>query len=329
MEKIGIIRLDKIGDLILTTPAISSLRKIYPDSFIKVYVSLRNREVLEYSPFVDQVEVWDWSLEFIRKVRKEKFDLMIAFSPITESYLAAFLSGSRIRAGYLYSSRPLTRFLSLFWLNKRLVCRIDQKDLEKAPSFVPHEVEQNLELVEQTLELKTSETELSVLIPDREKKWAEAQLPGENWICLHLSRAWIENLPSDFLSDLIRNLSKEKKFFLTYGPDESDLLSKLFLPESIKKFGNLSFHQWGALVSRAVLCLSTNTGTVHLAASQKVPVIAVFETRFFNYHSQRWSPWKVPNAVFRKDDKDLMHKILNEAEALSHAKKNIASNLQL
>ena len=106
--------------------------------FIKVYVSLRNREVLEYSPFVDQVEVWDWSLEFIRKVRKEKFDLMIAFSPITESYLAAFLSGSRIRAGYLYSSRPLTRFLSLFWLNKRLVCRIDQKNLEKAPSFVPH-----------------------------------------------------------------------------------------------------------------------------------------------------------------------------------------------
>ena len=170
MEKVGIIRLDKIGDLILTTPAISSLRKIYPDSLMKVYVSSRNREVLEYSPFIDRIEVWDWSLEFIREVRKEKFDLMIAFSPTTESYLAAFLSGARIRAGYLYSSRALTRFFSLFWLNKRLLCRTDQKDLENASRFVPHEVEQNLKLVEQVLGVNPAEGELSVQIPDREKK---------------------------------------------------------------------------------------------------------------------------------------------------------------
>ncbi len=327
--RIGIIRLDKIGDLILTTPALVNLKKIYPESSITAYVSSRNQKVLQGSPYVNQIHVWNWSLDFIQKVRREKFDIVVVFSPTTESYLAAFLSGARVRAGYIYTSRILTRFFSLFMLNKRLMCQVDQKDLEQNPRTVPHEVEQNLALVEKVSGDKTTEKELFIFVPQSEKNWAENQLPGKGWLCVHFSKAWIEGLPDGFLAALIQTLAERKKIFLTCGPDEAFWISKIILPDSVKKFENLSFQQWAALISRADLCLSTNTGAVHLAASQKTPVLAIFESQFFNYHKQRWCPWKVPYAILRKDDIDLMNRILNEVQVLNHAKENISSNMQL
>ena len=54
-KKICISRLDRIGDLIMTTPAIISIRQNWPGSKITLLASEVNSKVLNYSPLIDEI----------------------------------------------------------------------------------------------------------------------------------------------------------------------------------------------------------------------------------------------------------------------------------
>lgn len=145
--KIAAIRLDAVGDLILTTPALAFLKSSFPEASLTAIVSEYNHEVLEGNPSVDEILVWDGRTSSFLQFRKKKFDLVMVFSPLTTSYLAALACGGKIRVGYCYSSRPLTRFLAGMALTHTLLAPVEQHDLDEQYQAIPHEVEQNLEVV--------------------------------------------------------------------------------------------------------------------------------------------------------------------------------------
>jgi len=288
IRRIAIVRLDKIGDLILTIPAIASLRIAFPTAKISAIVSPYNKVVLNGSPLVDEVIEWRWSLENIIRLRKAKFDLMAVFSPTTNSYLLAFFSGAKIRAGYVYANRLIPRLFTLLALNKRSVAH-----------EVPHEVVQSLEVVKQFgIPVKES---VKLELPVTAKAWAKHSLPPGMKIGLHFSNAW----DTAFLSKLVPRLNQVAKVIVTYGPLEN--------PPKLEAqfFGNLRFSEWGALAAECNVFISPNTGSMHLAASQGVPVIAVFEPKSQEEDERRWHPWQVPYRIFRKDDPELSDKILS------------------
>jgi ADP-heptose:LPS heptosyltransferase len=315
MEKIAVVRLDKIGDLILTTPAIASLRATYPNAKLTAIVNQYNAVVLEHSPLVDEIWVWKESREHFKRLQKERFEQIVVFSPTTKSYVLAWHSKANIRAGYVYKSRVLVRFFSFFWLNRRLVCQVDQKDLEKKDCIVPHEVEQNLAVVRFLNPNAVIKEDLVVPILPEKKQWAKSQLEGDKWVGIHFSRAWQEGLPQNFLKTLIKKLLESHPVFVIIGPGE--YFKNLDFPFGVKIFENLSFQQWGALLGQARVVLSTNTGAVHLASSQNTPVLAVFEPKFFAYHVQRWRPWKVPHILLRKDDPELLNRLVQEVKKIA------------
>lgn len=333
VKKIAVVRLDKIGDLILTTPAIASLSLTFPGSSITAIVNHYNRVVLEHCPYIREIWEWEWNPANFFRLRKAGFDLMVVFSPTTPSYWIAFLSRAKIRAGYVYASRPLPCLFSKIWLNQVTIDPVDQKNVTEISTAVPHEVEQNLELVKQVSRGKyVPHTDLVVPIPDAAGKWAREQLKTKPCIGFHLAGGWRNNLPPDFVREILKELSSLGETFLTYGPEECAWADSLKLPEKIRRFGRLSFDQWGALIQQSSVFLTTNTGSLHLAASQKVPVLAVFEPEFYAYHSKRWHPWKVPYLLLRKDNPDLFEKIVEGTKKILQSdvlQKNFRPNLHL
>ena len=83
VRKILVISLSNIGDIILTTPVISILREHFPSSCIKVLVGPKGLSLFENCKTVDEVIIFDkhvsWlkQVNFVLKLRKEKFDLVV------------------------------------------------------------------------------------------------------------------------------------------------------------------------------------------------------------------------------------------------------------
>lgn len=99
--KILLLQLKRIGDLILTTPAISALRANFPDSRLTLVVSNKCAELVPAIWDVDRIwmarrNLRDLALFFT--VAREKFDYCIDFTRTDRSAFLAFLSGAKIRA---------------------------------------------------------------------------------------------------------------------------------------------------------------------------------------------------------------------------------------
>ena len=106
--RILFIRTDRIGDLVLSTPAFRALKKAFPRSHLTVLASRVNYPLLDHNPHVDRVLVYPpgkgvaskWRLA--RALKKEAFDLVI--DPLAgydlEPALLAYTTGARCLIGF-------------------------------------------------------------------------------------------------------------------------------------------------------------------------------------------------------------------------------------
>ena len=98
-----------VGDLVMCTPALRSIRHRFPQSHISVIIKPSLKKIIQHSPFIDRVIEYepkgkDRSItsyfRFIRFLRKEHFDMGILFTSSFSSALLLFLSGIPVRVGY-------------------------------------------------------------------------------------------------------------------------------------------------------------------------------------------------------------------------------------
>ena len=126
-RSILILRLDHIGDLILTTPFLREVRRNWPSAEITLLVTPASRPVVEYCPYVDHVEVYPGFRESrwgsIRRLFQEvafcrehfwKFRFDLALVPRWDTQLfregvLAYLSGARMRVGFAEQSNTIAR----------------------------------------------------------------------------------------------------------------------------------------------------------------------------------------------------------------------------
>ncbi|MBU2645556.1 hypothetical protein KKI24_12685, partial [bacterium] len=108
ISKILFVRIDRIGDMVLSTPAIRALKQAYPRSELTVLASPSNKDILKHNPYVDRIVVYDKRCRFheklglIRHLKELRFDL--AVDPYTDyellTALIVFFSGAPARIGY-------------------------------------------------------------------------------------------------------------------------------------------------------------------------------------------------------------------------------------
>ena len=113
--RILFIRIDRIGDMVLSTPALRALKEKYPGARLSVLASPVMAPLIESDPCVDHVIVWDrtkrWRgvIETIKSLRRSRFDLAVdpRLDYELNTALIAFASGAKVRAGYALYGRGI------------------------------------------------------------------------------------------------------------------------------------------------------------------------------------------------------------------------------
>ena len=102
--KIAIIHLNQIGDLVFSLPLLRALRENFPEAKIHSILRPHLEELLEGSPFVDQLisrkSGWKDQLRLLKMLRENRYDLLITLSHSAECLLLATLSGARVKVGF-------------------------------------------------------------------------------------------------------------------------------------------------------------------------------------------------------------------------------------
>ncbi len=133
-ERILVIRLGAVGDVVRTLPAASALRTAYPRAKLAWLVEPASASVLAGQPWLDEVIVFPRAalgsalrrgrfftlareaLGFARRLREARFDLVLDFHAILKSGVLSRLSGAALRVGY---ARPFAREGAAWFANAR------------------------------------------------------------------------------------------------------------------------------------------------------------------------------------------------------------------
>ena len=313
-RRILIVRTDRIGDVLLSTPVIKALRQKFPQAYISMMVSPYARDIVEGNPCLDEVIVYDkegkhrglfGSLKFASRLKKKKFDLAIILHPTNRVHLLTFLAGIPERLGY---NRKLGFLLT------RSIEHAKQKGQK-------HEAEYNLELLG-NLGITGNARDLFMPVRNDSEKWAEnlfnkegirdtdkilAINPGAS--CP--SKIW----PAERFAEAAEKLSQRYNFkiIILGGPKDmhlADKVSREIKVKAINLSGRTSVSQMASILKRSVLFISNDSGPVHIASALGTPVISIFGRNQAGLSPRRWGP-------LGKQDKYL-HKEVGCIQCLAH-----------
>jgi len=270
--KILLIRTDKIGDVILTTPAVAAIREKYPQAEISFLAGAYARSMLENNGGLDEVITEKGFFETLREIRSRNFDIAVIFFVNREVSLLAFLAGIPVRIG------PASKIWSLF-LNRRVYQHRSQ--------IKKHEADYNLELTRALgADAQPREPVLNLTSGEKSEGWellSRVGLSKEDFIvALHPgSGGSALNWPKEHFAALADRLLKEfpVKVLLTGSPAEAPLLEEiasLMTAKPVILREAMTLRHFAGLISLCKLFVTNSTGPLHIAAALHVPTVSFF-----------------------------------------------------
>ena len=290
-NRILIVRLGAIGDVIRTLPALRALRLNLPETYIAWAVEDRAASILKSHPDLNDVLVvprkkWQHnpcSLEtlkevrlFIKNLRGEKFDTVLDFHGLFKSGLITFFSKAKNRVGF---SRKFCKELNFLFTNNHV----------SLPSRKINRVEKNLLLIK-SLGFEVTNHDPIIPISDEDRKFADAFIPPHKQpsrhciILMHpgssLStpyKRWNFQRFARLADTLIQK--HQAKILFTAGKDEWPLIKSI--TDQMEKSDYIlcptkTLTQLAEIIRRCDLYIGNDTAPMHLAAFLKTPVIALF-----------------------------------------------------
>jgi heptosyltransferase II len=292
--RILVTRTDRMGDVILSIPAVRHLRKVCPDAYIAFMVASENRELVMNESDIDEVIAYDKkishkgffaNLEFVWQIKKKKFDIAIALHPATRTHLILFAAGIPVRIGY---DRKWGRLLT-----KRLP---HEKQLGEK-----HEVDYNLEVISKAGFNISDACRVPRVIPDgKAVEYVESLLSQlgitGNIVAIHpgascSSKMW----PLERFAEAGDALAERYSAEIVVVGDGScagkaERLSCLMKKKPADLTGKLSLSQLAALFSKCIFAVSNDSGPAHAAAAAGIPVIVIFGRNDPGLSPARWAP---------------------------------------
>ena len=300
-NRILLSRTDRIGDLILSTPAIASIRASFPGAHVTMVVSPYNRVVMERNTDVDEV------LVLPREVRPQTFgrmktgyDLAIALAPRAIDLQLVGATRAKLRVGYTYERRWFARLTAPLYVDRLMISEADPELCEREPNrVVRHEVVQLLDLAALAgAQIRIDRLALDVSDADRV---VARTLPPEP-IVVHLGARWFrEGSTLATALTIVERLAALGPVVVTCARECEDVAPAFEATGRVTRLlRRLPFHQWAAVFESARVVVTVDTGATHVASAVRRPTVVAFEHRYFRLNSQEWAPYGVPHVLVRK-----------------------------
>jgi lipopolysaccharide heptosyltransferase II len=310
-ERVLCVRLDALGDVLMTTPALRALKAARPGRRLTLLTSPGGAAVAPLVPEIDDALVYDapwmkataprpdsrpdWAL--VERLRQARFDAAVVFT--------------------VYSQNPLPPALLCYLADipRRLAhCRENPYQLltdwvpEPEPDrLVRHEVRRQLDLVA-AVGCRAGDERMALAVPRRARRRVERVLrdlpidTGRRWVLVHPgASAPSRRYPPEGFAAAARRLALDLDCQVVFtGTDPERALvgrvRELMGAPSHALVGDLDLGEFAALVARAPVLIANNTGPVHVAAAVGTPVVDLYALT-----NPQHTPWAVPHRVLNHD----------------------------
>lgn len=313
--RILIIRTDRMGDVILSTPVIRALRQAHPEAYLAMMVAPANRELVEGNPDLNAVVLFDqkgehrgWrgTLRLARLLKAQRFDTALILHSTNRVVLVSWLAGIPRRIGY---ARRLPWLLTH---RRSYVKRQGQK----------HELEYNLDLLALIrVNLKGSDpigsdpTGFRLFVPTTAAQEAKVDdflksrrlADGKPLIAIHPgascpSKRWRPERFAEVADRLAQRHQAE--ILVVTGPDAVEngrAVARGMRQPAHEALGLFSLGETAALLKRVRCLISNDSGPVHLACAVGTPVVSIFGRWGGGLSPRRWGPTGERSVALHRD----------------------------
>ncbi|HLN47044.1 MAG TPA: hypothetical protein VK216_02130, partial [Magnetospirillaceae bacterium] len=128
-------RTDRVGDLVLSTPAIASFRRSFPQAHIALVCSEYNRAAVEGNPDLDELIAIAPPCEpdSAKRALRRPYDLAVALAPRFNDFRIVAATEAPRRIGYTYTRRYIARLASRLFLTDVAISEADPRRCEVDP----------------------------------------------------------------------------------------------------------------------------------------------------------------------------------------------------
>ena len=282
VRKILFITLSNIGDAILTLPVLSALKDNFPNAELDVAAGPRPKSIFTKDPRVRNVYVYDKhvafgdKLDFIKKLKKEKYDLVVDM----KTSMVPLLIGPRYRSS-LISVRGSAKHKRLIHLN-----RLKGLDIE-------YNRRRNI-----YVDAKDREA-IRRLLEDAGFKEGDVFI-GVSPACLSHLKEW----PVERFIEVIKEILKHRdhKVLLIGEASQQGRVSKKIVDairdnNLIDLTGRTTLGELFALTERMRVLLTCDNASMHIASDLGVKVVALFGPT----DSEEYGPTGKDDIIIKKD----------------------------
>lgn len=270
MNKILIIQTAFLGDVILATPVLSELKRIYPNSRIDFLVRKGNENLLENNPNCSNILIFDKKqgkiasmLQLIKEFRKTKYDLVINLHRFGSSGIITAFSGGKQKYGF--KKNPFS-----FLYTKKFDHSLNNGE---------HEVERNLKLIASFGAVSKKRPEL---FPSTQNYNSVINYQAQDYFCFAPASVWFtKQLPKEKWMKLLMHYSKIAHIYLIGGQNDFELCNEIL--ESLENkskatnlAGKLNLLESAALIKNAKRTFVNDSGPMHISSAMNAPVTVFF-----------------------------------------------------
>ena len=331
--KICVVRIDKMGDMLLTLPIIQGLKKVNKNNIIDAVCSENNFKVCKNVSIINKIYLLNkkisnfWSL--IRNIREQKYDYLYSFSPGWKSIIILILSKSKNKSILILQSRYKSGMSSK--LIERAICKLFFDNIKVVNRNLYFDQNKSinqsklmLELVRQSgLEILENEL-INNLFQFERRNY------GQKEICLiHLSSKWINRY---FLEDQFINLLDKfkiagKNIVMSSDQSSKQVFNKIY--EKYKKINNdafsslkdiseilileeLDFNNWTSIINSSTYVITPECGCTHIASLTNCRLCVIYDAdNLPEMIAQEYTPWKKNYTKLKFNDDNLEEKLIS------------------
>ena len=272
-----LIKPSSLGDIVHAMPTCAAIRRAYPKARLTWLVKRGWAGLVERIDGVDLV----WPVESTLKgwlsqvspLRAERFDLVVDLQGLFRSAAIGWFTGSSLLVGFANGREGSP------WFYSRRV---------SVPQLEMHAVDRYLLVAKAVGAMESGAPEFRFRIPQTDYDEVDRLLsrsgvtPGTSWVAMNVSARWPTKMwPAASFADVADRLRQEGcgAVVMIGGPDErTDVaaVNGMMKTPAIDLAGATTVGLLPALLSRASLLITNDSGPMHIAAAVGTPVVALF-----------------------------------------------------